>query len=144
MISLLFLDRKALKKVDYPLLLTFVAFFVFSGNMARIPEVNKFLSSLVEKNTLFYGVLSCQIISNVPSAVLLSKFTENYKELLIAVNIGGIGSIISSLASLITFGEYMKRQPGRGFRYFKLFSLYNFCILFILFILANIVIKHLR
>ncbi len=137
-LSLLFLDRKALKKVDYPLLLTFVAFFVFSGNMARIPEVNQFLSSLVEKNTLLYGVLSCQVISNVPSAVLLSKFTENYTELLIAVNIGGIGTIISSLASLITFREYVKRQPGKGFSYLKTFSFYNFGILLVLFILVNI------
>ena len=97
--TLLFIDRKALKMVDYPLLFTFVFFFIFSGNMARIDAVRSLFSFLLEKNTLLVSVLSCQFISNVPSAILLSQFTANYKHLLLGVNIGGVGTLISSLAS---------------------------------------------
>ncbi len=129
---LLFLDKKALAMVDYPLLLTFCAFFVFSGNMARIPVVNHLLGGLVEKNTLLFGVLSCQFISNVPSAILLSKFTQNYPQLLVAVNIGGAGTLIASLASLITLKEYTKHEPKRVASYVRLYSVYNFSILLIL------------
>ncbi len=136
--SLLILDRKALVKVDYGLLLTFCAFFVFSGNMARIDVVNNFLNWLISKNTLLYGVLSCQVISNVPSAILLSKFTQNYHQLLVAVNIGGAGTLISSLASLITFREYSKRAPHEIGTYIKLFSAFNFGILIILLIVMSI------
>ena len=138
-VSLLILDRKALLQVDYGLLLTFCAFFVFSGNMARIPAVNQFLGGLVEKNTLLYGFLSCQFISNVPSAVLLSKFTQNYQELLVAVNIGGAGTLISSLASLITFREFIRHEPGMAKRYIKLFTVYNFGISLVLLLLMHFV-----
>ena len=82
-IALIFLDKKALKMVDYPLLMTFVFFFIFAGNMARIDIVQNIFSSLMEKSTLIFSTLSCQFISNVPSAVLLSQFTDNYSELLI-------------------------------------------------------------
>ncbi len=129
---LLFADAKALKKVDYPLLLTFVFFFVFSGNMARIDAVHKFFSVLLDKNTLVFSVLSCQFISNVPSAVLLSQFTDNYSDLLVGVNIGGVGTLISSLASLITFREYTKHNPNQTFNYIKQFSAFNFGFLIIL------------
>ncbi len=137
--ALLILDRDALKDVDYPLLLTFCAFFVFAGNMARIPAVNNLLGGIIEKNTLLYGVLSCQVISNVPSAVLLSKFTENYPQLLVAVNIGGAGSLIASLASLITFKEYAKREPNNIIGYMRRFSIYNFGILAVLFVVMSLV-----
>lgn len=130
--ALLVLDRKALAAVDYPLLLTFCAFFVFSGNMARIPAVQRILGGLVERYTLLSGVISCQFISNVPSAVLLSKFTQNYPELLVAVNIGGAGTLIASLASLITFKEYNRQQPGHAGAYIRRYSAYNFGILLIL------------
>ena len=129
---LLFADRKALKMVDYPLLLTFVFFFIFAGNMARVDVVKDFFSMLLEKNTLLVSVLSCQIISNVPSAILLSQFTTNYADLLVGVNIGGVGTLISSLASLITFREYVKHNEGRTGYYIKMFSLYNFGFLIIL------------
>lgn len=131
-VSLLFLDRKALKMVDYPLLLTFVFFFVFAGNMARIEQVRRVFSWLLEKNTLIFSVLSCQVISNVPSAILLSQFTENYKDLLLGVNIGGVGTLISSLASLITFRDYTKRTPGKTRSYILLFSAFNFGFLILL------------
>ena len=129
---LFFADRKALKMVDYPLLLTFVFFFIFSGNMARIGVVREFFSILLEKSTLLFSILSCQIISNVPSAILLSQFSNNYADLLVGVNIGGVGTLISSLASLITFREYAKQNPGKIKKYIGMFSLYNFGFLFIL------------
>ena len=129
---LLFADRKALKMVDYPLLLTFVFFFVFAGNMARIEPVRRLFSWLLEKNTLIFSVLSCQIISNVPSAILLSQFTENYSQLLLGVNIGGVGTLIASLASLITFRDYTKRNPGKTGSYVLLFSAFNFGFLILL------------
>ena len=131
-VVLFFVDKKALKKVDYPLLLTFVFFFVFAGNMARIELVRNFFSYLLEKNTLIFSIVSCQCISNVPSAILLSQFTQNYADLLVGVNIGGAGTLIASLASLITFREYVKHNPGRTGYYIAQFSLYNFGFLFLL------------
>ena len=133
--TLLFVDRKALKAVDYGLLFTFVFFFIFSGNMARIDVVRDLFSGLLEKNTLLVSVLSCQCISNVPSAILLSQFTGNYRELLLGVNIGGVGTLISSLASLITFREYVKHNPGKGGSYVGIFSAFNFAFLIILTVL---------
>jgi Na+/H+ antiporter NhaD/arsenite permease-like protein len=129
---LMFLDRKALKMVDYPLLLTFVFFFVFSGNMARIDAVRSVFSFLLEKNTLLVSALSCQVISNVPSAILLSQFTGNYKHLLLGVNIGGVGTLIASLASLITFREYSKQNKGKTGHYMLMFTAFNFAFLIIL------------
>ena len=129
---LLFMDRKALKMVDYPLLLTFVFFFVFSGNMARIEAVRRLFSALLEKSTLLFSVASCQVISNVPSAILLSQFTDNYRDLLLGVNIGGVGTLIASLASLITFREYSKQNKGKTVYYVLLFSAFNFAFLIIL------------
>ncbi len=136
-LALLFLDRKALRMVDYPLLLTFVFFFVFAGNMARIELVRSLFSSLLEKSTLLFSVLSCQVISNVPSAILLSQFTENYRELLLGVNIGGVGSLIASLASLITFREYTSHNPGKTGYYMRIFTLFNllFLVVLVLFVL---------
>ena len=131
-LALMFLDRDALKKVDYPLLLTFCAFFVFAGNMARISFVQAFFEWLLEKNTLLVSALSCQFISNVPSAVLLSQFTDNYRELLLGVNIGGAGTLIASLASLITFREYTKHYPEKTGKYIALFSVCNFGMLALL------------
>ena len=129
---LFFMDRKALKAVDYPLLLTFVFFFIFAGNMARIDAVRFLLSGLLEKNTLLFSVISCQFISNVPSAILLSQFTGNYADLLVGVNIGGTGTLIASLASLITFSEYTKHNPEKSWYYVKLFTAFNFGFLIIL------------
>ncbi len=129
---LFFVDRKALKMVDYPLLLTFAAFFIFAGNMARIEFVKNMFEYLLNQSTLIFSTLSCQIISNVPSAILLSQFTENYPELLVGVNIGGAGTLIASLASLITFREYSKHNPKGTKTYIGLFSVFNFGFLIIL------------
>ncbi len=131
-LALLIMDKKALGAVDYPLLFTFVCFFIFSGNMARIPAVEEFMAALLDKSVLVVSTLSCQFISNVPSAILLSRFTENWQELLLGVNIGGAGTIIASLASLITFKEYMNHNPGKAGYYMARFSLVNFAFLGIL------------
>jgi len=130
--AILFTDKSALKKVDYPLLLTFAAFFLLAGNVSRIGAVSDFFSSMLEKSTLLTSVLYCQVISNVPSAILLSEFTENWRELLVGVNIGGVGTLISSLASLITFREYTSHVKGKTLRYIGLFSALNFGFLIIL------------
>lgn len=129
---LFFADRHALKSVDYPLLFTFVFFFIFAGNMARIHAVRELFSGLLEESTLVFSTLSCQLISNVPSAILLSRFTDNYPELLVGVNIGGVGTLIASLASLITFREYTRHNPGKTGYYVKLFSAFNFGFLAVL------------
>ena len=131
-VALWFLDRTALKMVDYPLLMTFVFFFIFSGNMARIDAVRELFSWLLGWNTLLVSVASCQVISNVPTAILLSQFTENYRDLLLGVNIGGVGTLIASLASLITFREYTKHNKGKTVYYVLLFSAFNFAFLIIL------------
>ena len=130
--ALLILDYRSILHVDYGLLLTFCAFFVFSGNMARISAVENFLGSLVARDPLAFGVLSCQVISNVPSAVLLSKFTADYANLLVAVNIGGLGTPIASLASLITLNTYRRVCPGETKKYVLKFLLFNFSFLAVL------------
>lgn len=130
--ALLIFDFRAVLRVDYGLLFTFCAFFVFSGNMARIPAVEEFLGGLVALDPLAFGVLSCQVISNVPSAVLLSKFTSDYANLLVAVNIGGLGTPIASLASLITLNTYRRVCPGQTKKYIAKFLLLNFSFLAVL------------
>lgn len=131
-LAVLIVDRKRFKYVDYALLATFCVFFVFSGNMARIDAVKELISVIVEKNTLIAGVVSCQFISNVPTAIFLSKFTQNWQDLLIAVNIGSLGIIISSLASLITLKEYLKHQPEGLKKYMIKFTLLNTIFLVVL------------
>ena len=132
LLSLFFLDRKALGNVDYALLGTFFCFFIFAGNMARIPQIHALISSLLEQNTLLFSVLSCQVISNVPSAILLSQFTLDYPALLLGVNIGGTGTLIASLASLISFKEYIAHNPKGAGLYLAKFSAYNFGFVIIL------------
>lgn len=137
-VVLIFADKKALASVDYPLLLTFVFFFIFSGNMARIDVVKEFFSTLLQKSTLIFSALSCQFISNVPSAILLSQFTNDYQHLLLGVNIGGVGTLIASLASLITFREYTKHNKGKALKYVGLFSAFNFSFFIILLVFAKL------
>ncbi|MBE6548539.1 MAG: citrate transporter [Ruminococcaceae bacterium] len=124
-IFLIFVDPAALGKVDYALLLTFVFFFVFAGNMSRMQPVRDLFALLLDKSTLIFSVLCCQVMSNVPTAVLLSHFTDNYRELLMGVNIGGAGTMIASLASLITYREYTSHYPTKKGRYLLLFTAIN-------------------
>ncbi len=137
---LLIMDRRALLNVDYGLLLTFVFFFIFSGNLARVDAVRDFFSSLLESNTLLVSVISCQFISNVPTAILLSQFTDNYRALLMGVNIGGAGTLIASLASLITFREYVSENKDKTLSYILKFSAFNFTFLIILTLFCSLLL----
>ena len=130
-------DREALLSVDYALLGTFFFFFIFAGNLSRLPAVNHFFSGLLSKDTLLVSVLSCQVISNVPSAILLSRFTTQVHPLLLGVNIGGAGTLIASLASLITFSEFRILYPGHSKQYFALFTFVNVVFLVIMTLAAK-------
>lgn len=136
---LFFLERDSLFMVDYGLLGTFFFFFIFAGNMARIPAVNRLFSAMLEKDTLLVSILSCQVISNVPSAILLSKFTTDYTPLLLGVNIGGTGTLIASLASLITFSEFRILHPEQTKKYLLLFTVLNLAFLVIMTLAAKFV-----
>ena len=125
-------DRKSLLQIDYFLLLTFACFFIFSGNFARIELINTLASRLMEWNTYITAILSCQIMSNVPTAIFLSKFTVDYHDLLLAVNIGGVGTLISSLASLISFRIYTRTYTKTTKKYLLNFALLNGLFLLIL------------
>lgn len=138
LITIFIMDRKRFKQVDYALISTFCVFFVFSGNMARIPQIKTFISEIVVKNTLLAGIISCQFISNVPTAIFLSKFTQNYRDLLISVNIGSLGILISSLASLITLKEFLKHQPKNFFKYLGMFTVFNTMFLIVLLLVTKI------
>lgn len=135
---LLWKDREALLMVDYGLLGTFFFFFIFAGNLARIDVVNEVISALLAKDTLLVSVLSCQGISNVPSAILLSQFTEDYRSLLLGVNIGGTGTLIASLASLITFSEFRMLYPGHSKQYFWMFTGINAGFLVVMTVAAKL------
>ena len=131
-VILFFVDRDALKAVDYPLLGTFFFFFIFAGNLSRMEGVHALLSSLLTQDPLLVSVLSCQVISNVPSAILLSRFTDNYTALLLGVNIGGTGTLIASLASLITFSEFRVLYPNQTKKYLLIFTAANLGFLLVL------------
>ena len=128
----LIMDRKILLKADFLLLLTFVAFFVFSGNLARIPSVNGLLRKLLSGREYLVSLLASQVISNVPAALLLSGFTEQTRDLLLGVNIGGLGTPIASLASLISMKLYAHSEHAHPGRYLVVFTLINVVLLFAL------------
>lgn len=140
-ISILFLDRSLFAKADYFLLLTFVCFFLFIGNMEQIPAIADFLRSFIEKRELLLGVLFSQFISNVPAAILLSGFTENVRALLYGVNVGGLGTLIASLASVISFRLYGNSKGASKGAYVKAFTLYNLVFLLILCGLAALLLS---
>ena len=131
-LALWFLDRHALKTVDWGLLATFAAFFTFSGNLARMEPIQALFARLLPHGTMLISALTCQIISNVPAAILLSRFTQDARGLLVGVNVGGAGTLVASLASLITFREYTRRVPDGGKSFFLLFSEISFAFLAIL------------
>ena len=125
-VAVLFLtDRKLLKEIDFMLLLTFVCFFVVSENLGRMEIVRSFLQTLLSGSALLTAVGASQIISNVPAAVLLSSFTDNWRELLAGVNIGGLGTPIASLASLITMKLYLKWPGAKIGRFMVVFMIAN-------------------
>ena len=135
---LFFVDRESLKMVDYSLLGTFFFFFIFAGNLSRLDVVNAIISKLLEWDTLIVSALSCQLISNVPSAILLSRFTNDYAALLLGVNIGGTGTLIASLASLITFSEFKLLHPEQTKKYLVIFTVVNVIFLVTLTVAAKL------
>lgn len=131
-LTLWFFDRKALREADFLLLLTFIAFFIFSGNLARIEAIDHLLRRLLNGREYLTALLSSQIISNVPAALLLSGFTDQYRELLLGVNIGGLGTPIASLASLISMKLYSHSDHARPGRYLLEFTVVNLFLLILL------------
>ncbi len=131
-VTILVFDRTVLKQVDYFLLLTFVCFFIFIGNLKNIPAVHQVLSQVIYGHEFLSGVLTSQIISNVPAALLLSGFTDEWSALLVGVNIGGLGTLIASLASLISYKQYIKTADSKTSRYLLIFTLYSIGFLAIL------------
>ena len=119
------LDRGILRRVDWALLATFVCFFVFSGNLGRMEAVRRLLEALMDKNALLASAAASQIISNVPAVVLLAPMTDNWRALLLGVDIGGLGTPVASLASLITLKLYMAVPGARTGRYLLLFTVMN-------------------
>lgn len=126
------IDRKLLKEIDFMLLITFVCFFVVSENLGRVEGIRAFLQQLLGHNTLLTAIGTSQIISNVPAAVLLSAFTDQWRQLLAGVNIGGLGTPIASLASLITLKLYMRWPGAKVMNFLGLFTAVNLVGLVIL------------
>ena len=125
-------DRAVLQKIDYFLLMTFLCFFIFIGNMKQIEVVSRFLSALLNGHELLTGIAACQVISNVPAAILLSGFTDQYQTLLTAVNLGGLGTPIASLASLISFQFFAREYEAEKGRYLAQFIFWNVLFLVVL------------
>jgi hypothetical protein len=131
-------DRKMLIHADFLLLLTFVCFFVFSGNMARIEAVYEVLSTAIKGHELLLGAALSQVISNVPATLLLAGFTDNARELLLGVDIGGLGTPVASLASLISIKLYMVAKNANLGRFMKWFLVANFGMLAVLLLIFAI------
>ena len=132
----LIVDRRVLARIDWGLLLTFAAFFVFVGNISRLPAVEVWLSSALAGRELLVSAAVSQVISNVPAAVLLSGFTNNAGALLLGVDIGGLGTPVASLASLISFRIYCRESAGGRLRYMLVFTAVNILLLGLLLLLA--------
>lgn len=121
-------------KIDYSLLFTFAGFFIFTGTISTVESFSNFLKAVLDNplKTYIAGILTSQIISNVPASLLLSGFTSNGKELLLSVNVGGLGTLIASMASVISFKLYNNSENSNGKTYFLKFTGYNFSLLIIL------------
>ena len=140
-LAVLIADRKLFRSVDYFLLLTFVCFFLFIGNMERIPAISNLLQALIQGRELLLGILLSQCISNVPAAILLSGFTDAAKPLLYGINIGGLGTLIASLASVISYRSYGESENAAKGAYIKAFTLYSIVFLAILIPVALLLLK---
>ena len=138
---LLATDRALLKKIDYSLLGTFVCFFVFIGNMGRIERFCALLERLLTGHERIVAVLSSQIISNVPAALLLSGFTDEYSSLIVGTNLGGLGTLIASMASLISYKQVAREYPAQKGKYLGCFTLANIVMLAVLLSLSVLLSK---
>ena len=141
-VELIFLrafDRNILKRIDYILLLTFVALFIFSENLRSMDAVQGFISSPMASHPVAVSAAVSQIISNVPAAILLSSFTDSFEGVLIGTDIGGLGTPIASLASLISLKFYFRRERGRKGMYMAFFLMLNIVLLAILALFSAII-----
>lgn len=130
--SILIMDMSLFKQADYKLLLLFVFLFIFVNNVCQIETVKSFAENFVDKYEYFISVSLSQIVSNVPATVMLSNFAKDPNMLLIGVNVGGLGTIIASMASLITFKFYIKTEGATPLYYMKKFTKYNIGFLLVL------------
>jgi Na+/H+ antiporter NhaD/arsenite permease-like protein len=128
-IVLCIMDKEVLGKVDYSLLFTFVGFFVFVGNVGRIPEFHHFIQQIINGNEVVTSVVASQFMSNVPAALLLSRFTDKYSLLIVGTNLGGLGTLIASMASLISFKYIGKEYKNLRGKYLLCFTLSNLLFL---------------
>ena len=133
---LLFTQKHLFRTVDYGLLATFLCFFIFIGNIGELESIRTILQSLLDGKEIIVSALSSQIISNVPASILLSGFTTAYGKLLIGVNVGGLGTLIASLASLISWKQYNNTTSAKPSRYFLVFTLLNGIFFLLLLLLA--------
>ncbi|MBR3401219.1 MAG: citrate transporter [Parasporobacterium sp.] len=138
LIVVFFLKKQLLIKVDYALLFTFIGFFIFTGNLGRIPSVSRVLTDIIAGREAVTAVIASQVISNVPAALLLSGFTDNYRELIVGVNLGGLGTLIASMASLISYKAVANSCPGKKGRYFLVFTIMN-----VIYLAALLLFRHL-
>ena len=136
------MDYKILFRADYILLLTFIGFFIFTGNMGRIEVISSFLEEVLIGREFGVSVALSQVISNVPATLMLSGFTMNYKSLLIGVNVGGLGTLIASMASLISYKAYSKEYQEKSGKYLLVFTAFNVVFLIAL-ILTYIIVRNL-
>lgn len=132
-------DRKTVKNVDYSLLFMFIGFFIFVGNIRSITAFSNWINEIINGNEIMVAVLSSQIISNVPTALLLSDFTDKIRLLVIGTNIGGLGTLIASMASLISYRQIVRELPGRKGEYFKFFTIANIVFLIIMLMVRAII-----
>ncbi|MDM5326378.1 SLC13 family permease [Neobacillus sp. CF12] len=146
LMAVVILNRKLLFKIDYLLLLTFICFFIFVGNISNTSAVHTLASASLKDSASIYfsSILLSQFISNVPASILLAEFTPNWKPLLLGVNIGGLGTIIASMASVISYKLYVHSYPNEGKKYLLKFSLYNFSFLAFLTLIPYVILKILK
>jgi Na+/H+ antiporter NhaD/arsenite permease-like protein len=129
LVTVAILDGKILLRADYILLLTFIGFFIFTGNIGKIPQIRDILQNLVQGKEFITSVITSQFISNVPATLLLTDFAGDYKELLAGVNVGGLGTLIASMASLISFKAYTNDYKEKTGKYLLTFTLVNIAYL---------------
>lgn len=130
-------DRQLFSRVDYSLLLTFVGFFIFIGNMKRVPAFYDLISRIINGNEVITAVVSSQVISNVPAALLLSGFTDQWKALIVGTNLGGLGTLIASMASLISYKYVAREYPEKRGKYLKIFTAANLVFLVVLLVIGK-------
>lgn len=138
-IGLLLVNKRVFYQIDYSLLLTFIGFFIFIGNMERIPAFHRMLQQIVSGHEMLVAVVVSQLISNVPAALLLSGFTDNNAPLIIGVNLGGLGTLIASMASLISYKLVVREEAGTKRTYFLYFTIANICFLFLLLLFSFVI-----